>query len=62
MTAEIHKKILENMQGGVISLDLQGRVTTFNPAAEQILGLRTCFEIQFSAFASRFDIRLIMAM
>ena len=41
------------MQGGVISLDLQGRVTTFNPAAEQILGLRHA-EVLGRTFAETF--------
>ena len=35
-----YKNILENMNEGVMSLDLKGRVTTFNPAAESILGLK----------------------
>lgn len=34
----IHEKILENMRDGVMSIDLQGRITTFNSAAETILG------------------------
>jgi 2-oxoglutarate dehydrogenase E1 component len=38
-TTAIHQMILENMRGGVISLDLEGRITTFNRAAENILGL-----------------------
>jgi 2-oxoglutarate dehydrogenase E1 component len=35
----IHRNILENMRDGVMSIDLNGRVTTFNAAAEEILGL-----------------------
>ena len=35
----IHQNILENMRDGVMSIDLGGRVTTFNSAAEKILGL-----------------------
>lgn len=34
-----YKNILQNMSDGVMSLDLTGKVTTFNPAAESILGL-----------------------
>ncbi|MGE0646987.1 MAG: adenylate/guanylate cyclase domain-containing protein [Alphaproteobacteria bacterium] len=36
----IYRNILVNMADGVISLDLEGCITTFNPAAGQILGLR----------------------
>ncbi len=35
----IYQNILESIKDGVISLDLHGRLTTFNPAAERILGL-----------------------
>jgi 2-oxoglutarate dehydrogenase E1 component len=35
-----HASILENMREGVISLDLGGCITTFNFAAEQILGFK----------------------
>jgi adenylate cyclase len=35
----IYRNILVNMADGVISLDLEGRITTFNPAAARILGL-----------------------
>ena len=35
----IHKNILENMRDGVLSLDLNGKLITFNRAAESILGL-----------------------
>jgi 2-oxoglutarate dehydrogenase E1 component len=35
----IHRKILENMREGVMSLDLKGRITTFNSAAQSILEL-----------------------
>jgi len=38
-SALIYENILTYMHGGVMSLDLNGRVTTFNPGAEQILGL-----------------------
>ena len=34
---QIFKSILENMHDGVISIDLNGVITTFNPAAEAIL-------------------------
>jgi 2-oxoglutarate dehydrogenase E1 component len=35
----IHRNILENMRDGVLSLDLKGKLITFNRAAESILGL-----------------------
>jgi 2-oxoglutarate dehydrogenase E1 component len=35
----IYRNILKNMQEGVLSVDLKGRITTFNRAAEQILNL-----------------------
>ncbi|WP_028571788.1 PAS domain S-box protein [Desulfonatronum lacustre] len=35
----LHQNILENMRDGVMALDFQGRVTLFNPAASDILGL-----------------------
>jgi 2-oxoglutarate dehydrogenase E1 component len=38
-TAAVHQMILENMRGGVLSIDLKGQVTTFNPAAGNLLGL-----------------------
>jgi 2-oxoglutarate dehydrogenase E1 component len=38
-TTAVHQMILENMRGGVLSIDLKGRVTTFNPAAGKLLGL-----------------------
>lgn len=38
-SSAIHQNILENMRDGVISIDLEGRITTFNHAAAEILGL-----------------------
>lgn len=35
----IHRDILRYMHGGVFTLDLSGRVTTFNPAAADILAI-----------------------
>lgn len=35
----LHQNILENMRDGVMALDFQGRITLFNPAAGEILGL-----------------------
>ena len=35
----IHHSILENMREGVMSVDLKGTITTFNAAAQSILGL-----------------------
>ena len=35
----IYEKILHHMADGVISLDLDGRVVTFNPAAARLLGV-----------------------
>lgn len=35
----LHQNILENMRDGVMALDFQGRITLFNPAAADILGL-----------------------
>lgn len=35
----LYAGILEHMQGGVLALDLEGRVRAFNPAAEHMLGL-----------------------
>ena len=37
--ALIHKHILDNMSDGVMTVDFQGRIMTFNPAASQLLGL-----------------------
>ena len=36
----ISQNILQNMSGGVMTIDLQGQIITFNPAAAKILGLR----------------------
>ncbi len=35
----IHENILVNMADGVVSIDLEGRIITFNPAAGRMLGL-----------------------
>jgi 2-oxoglutarate dehydrogenase E1 component len=40
-TNALHQMILDNMRGGVLSIDLKGRLTTFNPAAEKLLGLES---------------------
>ena len=52
-TTVVHQMILENMSGGVLSIDLKGRVTTFNPAAEKLLGLE-CKEVVGKTFAEIF--------
>ena len=41
MAGEIafYKNIIENMQEGVMTLDLKGKITMFNDAAAMILGL-----------------------
>lgn len=39
LSNEIHRNILANMADGVLTLDLSGRITTFNAAAARILGL-----------------------
>ncbi|MBN2126430.1 MAG: PAS domain S-box protein, partial [Deltaproteobacteria bacterium] len=36
----IYKGILDNMSDGVMSLDLEGRIIAFNPAASRILGIK----------------------
>jgi len=36
---EIHRRIIADMQEGVITLDLEGHITTFNRAAGQLLGI-----------------------
>lgn len=36
---EYHERLLHNMQDGVIALDPQQQIITFNPAAERILGV-----------------------
>jgi PAS domain S-box-containing protein len=36
---EIYAQILANMRDGVLTLDLAGRVITFNPAAGRLLGV-----------------------
>ncbi len=36
----IYRNILENMTDGVMTVSLDGRIMTFNEAAERILGLR----------------------
>ena len=38
-TTALHQMILDNMQGGVLAIDLRGRVLAYNQAAEQILSL-----------------------
>ena len=35
----VHENILDNMSDGVLTVDLEGRVMTFNPAAAQLLGM-----------------------
>ncbi len=37
--AVIYKNVLDNMSGGVMTVGLDGRILTFNPAAARILGL-----------------------
>ncbi len=37
--ALIHKNVLDNMNDGVMTIDLEGRIMTFNPAASHMLGL-----------------------
>ncbi len=37
----IYKNVLENMSDGVMTIDLNGRIMTFNQASERILGLAT---------------------
>ena len=37
--ALIHRNILDNMRDGVMTVDFQGRIMTFNPAASESLGL-----------------------
>ena len=41
----IHQNILENMRDGVMSIDLKGRITTFNHATEKSLGLDRSYVI-----------------
>ncbi len=36
---QLHRNILENMSDGVMALDFKGRITLFNPAAAEILGM-----------------------
>ncbi len=36
---EIHRRIIADMQEGVITLDLEGHITTFNRAAGHLLGI-----------------------
>ncbi len=48
--------ILENIATGVVSVDAEGRVTTFNQAAERILGLRAA-EAKGQGLADVFDPR-----
>jgi PAS domain S-box-containing protein len=37
--ALIHKNVLDSMNDGVMAIDLNGRIMTFNPAAARILGV-----------------------
>jgi PAS domain S-box-containing protein len=37
---EYHEKLLQSMQDGVVAVDPAGRVITFNPAAEDITGVK----------------------
>ena len=37
--AVIYKNILDHMHGGILTIDLDGRLSTFNPEASRILGL-----------------------
>lgn len=36
---QIFENILENMHDGVMSIDFEGHITTFNSAAEKIIGI-----------------------
>lgn len=36
---EIHRRIIRGMHEGVVTFDLEGRITTFNPAAGRLLGI-----------------------
>lgn len=47
----IYKNILENMSGGVMTIGLDGRIITFNPAASRILdrGAEEVLERKFAA-------------
>ncbi len=57
-----HQNILQNMGNGICTTDMEGRITSVNPAAEQIIGSRDseildkyCFEIlQLNGFESFF--------
>lgn len=53
---QIHKRILESLRDGVMTVDLNGRVMSFNRAAEQILGIQKS-EILFQPFGDWFLVR-----
>jgi 2-oxoglutarate dehydrogenase E1 component len=49
----LYESILENLRDGVLAVDLKGRIQTFNPAAEELFGLRR-EEVVGEAFAGVF--------
>ncbi|MGE4344455.1 MAG: PAS domain-containing protein, partial [Geoalkalibacter sp.] len=42
---QLYARVLENVEDAVIALDRHGRITLFNPAAENLTGMsrRQCF-------------------
>ena len=53
---DIHREVLDNLSDGVLVVGLGGRIETLNPAAEQILGLKSG-EAQGQTFAELFITR-----
>ena len=41
----LHEHILASMDNGVIALDFEGKIITFNPAAAKILGIQADFAL-----------------
>ncbi|WP_439814131.1 diguanylate cyclase domain-containing protein [Zavarzinia sp. CC-PAN008] len=51
--AVVYRNILQYMEGGVVTIDLEGTVTTFNPGAERLCAL-SASEILGKPFAATF--------
>lgn len=58
LTTNTLKSILTNISQGIIFIDLNGKITTFNPAAEKILGI-SYKSVLTKPFSSTFDDHLL---
>ena len=53
---DVHREVLDNLEDGVLVVELGGRIQTLNPAAERILGLKAS-EAAGRSFAELFLMR-----